>query len=1089
MPKYCVEFVADVCTVPSRDTSDCSDCKTEHISLENNSYTLPIKSDSILTYHISTGSNIPKQKSNSSNLEYLTKDLNKLYSEEDNITPGATKVKISNSKCNTNSHELSMGNTVCCMPDNLKSTCEYHCQKPNFDRHLTRSQNYASNCRKFVISRAVQYEEQSEKLQTRKEMTMSNNHSYQEILCNHQHQHHYQYNGSSIHEKYDPNKNLKSDIPVKIADKASQCQWDRKQTKISTSHYLSKTGIHDDEAFLPCVDILTNHSNNLLNSVSEWSVDVSSLSGQRCSSVTPPIRMIESNSKFEGIPHGDCYRKAEYTSKDENHEMVKDSTDCNDNCDTGSLSATFPSKSINPLTYEGECEDKMKCQSSVFDNSNYYNHNNSSGSNSSYTKDNGQCKRSKSSTGDLRQSGEQRQENKNRIPCPNYYVPLTDVSAFGDSLHPLTSSTIKQNQKCLISTGSQKPNHHIHNSKHQCHPSESYYIPGPQVEISSHIDLSGGSFTNASSVSSLEQINLNNEHEIIKSTLQNCPTTTPSHIQQGLNTNQVSIDSLPKEQPHLNAEKSEEGSLNQPKHEEFDKSLTPGLNSQKTSNGSSTNKITPKICEKPVNLKSNVHEHVGKQYTPKSNLPNSFKNTLLNSTYVNSTTHQSNDISNKPKDSKSSPDTKNTQIFVPSSRPLKESRIPIPKTILPSPIYRPPSIQKIELNTHQLKANQSIKTTDLRADTMDQSGILQRNYDAAETLPFDIKTDPHLAEVNSSSQTNSNMDNSVEANTIKIDDNEKPENVKSSLQKRQSRSLEKVIYPRDNSTIQSTKSHHSRIRRKRQSYSLQPRYFRGTYYKSNSNNNDDDDDDNGNFKNRTRTAHSRPRSKFLATKSLTPPTSQAWDKNPIAQNVHTKSLMIQSGFDYSDLKPPELLLQVNSISTINYSDTSNDLKVQLINQSNRSTMSSPPTNLPVLHRRLSNESISSAPLQKPISRPLTASREPIAANLSPFTSINNPSQALTPPTPIPSSRIKLIRRKFFIPESANIEEILADPDDRRIKAICERYKCDLEIYSKLPWCGFLQYVIIMSARDIYTLRRCARTLDSRLNWCLSAQLK
>ncbi|TPP64537.1 hypothetical protein FGIG_05309 [Fasciola gigantica] len=92
-------------------------------------------------------------------------------------------------------------------------------------------------------------------------------------------------------------------------------------------------------------------------------------------------------------------------------------------------------------------------------------------------------------------------------------------------------------------------------------------------------------------------------------------------------------------------------------------------------------------------------------------------------------------------------------------------------------------------------------------------------------------------------------------------------------------------------------------------------------------------------------------------------------------------------------------------------------------------------------------------------------------------------------TPHSRCRGKLVRHKFFIPESANIEAILADPDDRRIKAICERYKCDMEIYSKLPWCGFLQYIIVLAARDTATLRRCARTLDCRLNWCLDAQIR
>ncbi|KAF6769286.1 hypothetical protein AHF37_12139 [Paragonimus kellicotti] len=122
----------------------------------------------------------------------------------------------------------------------------------------------------------------------------------------------------------------------------------------------------------------------------------------------------------------------------------------------------------------------------------------------------------------------------------------------------------------------------------------------------------------------------------------------------------------------------------------------------------------------------------------------------------------------------------------------------------------------------------------------------------------------------------------------------------------------------------------------------------------------------------------------------------------------------------------------------------------------RSLLASPPARLPIRRRR-SNESIVSAPLH----------------SYSPCT----------------QPRTKLLRRKFYIPESANIEAILSDPDDRRIKAICERYKCDVEIYSKLPWCGFLQYIVVLAARDSSTLRRCARTLDCRLNWCLNAQMR
>ncbi|KAA3681086.1 uncharacterized protein DEA37_0009267 [Paragonimus westermani] len=122
----------------------------------------------------------------------------------------------------------------------------------------------------------------------------------------------------------------------------------------------------------------------------------------------------------------------------------------------------------------------------------------------------------------------------------------------------------------------------------------------------------------------------------------------------------------------------------------------------------------------------------------------------------------------------------------------------------------------------------------------------------------------------------------------------------------------------------------------------------------------------------------------------------------------------------------------------------------------RSLLTSPPARLPIRRRR-SSGSFVSAPLH----------------SYSPCT----------------QPRTKLLRRKFFIPESTNIEAILSDPDDRRIKAVCERYKCNVEIYSKLPWCGFLQYIVVLAAHDSSSLRKCARTLDCRLNWCLNAQMR
>ncbi|BHF57646.1 hypothetical protein SprV_0100058900 [Sparganum proliferum] len=81
------------------------------------------------------------------------------------------------------------------------------------------------------------------------------------------------------------------------------------------------------------------------------------------------------------------------------------------------------------------------------------------------------------------------------------------------------------------------------------------------------------------------------------------------------------------------------------------------------------------------------------------------------------------------------------------------------------------------------------------------------------------------------------------------------------------------------------------------------------------------------------------------------------------------------------------------------------------------------------------------------------------------------------------------RRRFFLPETAQIEEMLFDSHDRRLKAICSRYLCDLKVYSKMLHGGCLRNVIVLSACHMESLRKCTRALDSRMNWCLTAQLK
>lgn len=80
------------------------------------------------------------------------------------------------------------------------------------------------------------------------------------------------------------------------------------------------------------------------------------------------------------------------------------------------------------------------------------------------------------------------------------------------------------------------------------------------------------------------------------------------------------------------------------------------------------------------------------------------------------------------------------------------------------------------------------------------------------------------------------------------------------------------------------------------------------------------------------------------------------------------------------------------------------------------------------------------------------------------------------------------KHRFFVKDSCGLEKVLSDPTDRRIRAICDKFQCDLEIYSKVPKNGYLQYVIDISSPSLCALNSCTRALDSSLHWSLSPQL-
>lgn len=81
-----------------------------------------------------------------------------------------------------------------------------------------------------------------------------------------------------------------------------------------------------------------------------------------------------------------------------------------------------------------------------------------------------------------------------------------------------------------------------------------------------------------------------------------------------------------------------------------------------------------------------------------------------------------------------------------------------------------------------------------------------------------------------------------------------------------------------------------------------------------------------------------------------------------------------------------------------------------------------------------------------------------------------------------------IKKRLILRETHKLFDILNDPNDRRIRAICDRYQCDLEIFVRPPKIGLMYFAIEILAPDKYALRMCVRELDSSMKWCISSQL-
>lgn len=81
-----------------------------------------------------------------------------------------------------------------------------------------------------------------------------------------------------------------------------------------------------------------------------------------------------------------------------------------------------------------------------------------------------------------------------------------------------------------------------------------------------------------------------------------------------------------------------------------------------------------------------------------------------------------------------------------------------------------------------------------------------------------------------------------------------------------------------------------------------------------------------------------------------------------------------------------------------------------------------------------------------------------------------------------------IKFRFLLKQREDVDKMLNDAEDRRIRTICERFQCDLDVYEKKIIAGYLQYVVDISAEKSSSLLGCVRNLDSALGWNLTPQL-
>lgn len=77
---------------------------------------------------------------------------------------------------------------------------------------------------------------------------------------------------------------------------------------------------------------------------------------------------------------------------------------------------------------------------------------------------------------------------------------------------------------------------------------------------------------------------------------------------------------------------------------------------------------------------------------------------------------------------------------------------------------------------------------------------------------------------------------------------------------------------------------------------------------------------------------------------------------------------------------------------------------------------------------------------------------------------------------------------LFLRETDQLRVMMTDPEDRRIRAVCDRFLCDFQPKSKGLKSGFVHYAVEIAAPSLHSLQLCVRNLDVAFGWSLSQQL-